>query len=173
MRVHRRAALACALVAGSLPAAGCANTGILRGGTHATASRLQGQEAVIRGWSDALRTGHVRAAAGYFRVPSEFINGPGDAYVIHSLGAAVAINAQLPCGAKLISVKQQRRFVNALFRLTTRTGRGATPGGCGSAVGQTARVDFLIRDGKIVQWVRAPDNSGGGSGAPTVPGPTV
>ena len=32
---------------------------------------------VIRAWSDALRAGHVKTAAGYFSVPSEMVNGAG------------------------------------------------------------------------------------------------
>src|ERR1019366_8619235 len=70
-----------------------------------------------------------------------------------------AANETLPCGAKLISASRLGRYVNALFRLTDRPGPGG--GGCGSGAGQTARTDFLIADGRILEWIRAPDQPGG------------
>ncbi len=127
--------------------------------------------AVIRGWSSTLRRGDVRGAARYFAVPSLLINGPGqdgEPYVtaIRSFAQAVSANASLPCGAELISVHKRGRYVNALFRLTDRPGAG---GGCGTGAGATARTNFLIKHGRIVEWIRAPsqpgDNGGPGSGS--------
>lgn len=110
----------------------------------------------------------MRGAARYFAVPSLLINGTtqgNEPYVtaIRSYSQAVAANASLPCGAELISVEQHGRYVNALFRLTDRPGAG---GGCGTGVGATARTNFLIKHGLIVEWIRAPSQPGdnGGSG---------
>jgi hypothetical protein len=126
---------------------------------------------VIRAWADALRRGDVRAAARYFALPSVMINGTdasGDALVIaiESSAEAQAANASLPCGARLISADQRGRYVNALFRLTGRPGQGGS--NCGTGAGQTARTNFVIAHGLIVEWIRAPDDPGdnGGSAAP-------
>jgi hypothetical protein len=127
---------------------------------------------VIRAWSSALRRGDVGAAAGYFALPSEFINGPDatgqvPVIAIHTRAEAEAVNATLPCGAVLISADQRGRYVNALFRLTDRPGPGA---GCGSGKGQTARTNFVIAGGRIVQWIRAPEDPGDNQGGTPPPG---
>lgn len=131
---------------------------------------------VIKAWADALRRGDVRAAASYFRLPSELINVVGvnglqQLIRIHTLTQAERANETLPCGAKFISASKRGPFVNALFRLTGRSGPGGSD--CGSGVGQTARTDFVIRDGKIVEWLRAPDEPGdnGNGGPPPSNGP--
>jgi len=127
--------------------------------------------AVIRAWSEALRRGDVRGAARYFSLPSVMINGTdasGDAVVITigTRGEAEQANALLPCGAVLLKTDQRGRYVNALFRLTGRPGLGGSD--CGSGVGQTARTNFVITDGRILEWIRAPDDPGD-NGAPAVP----
>lgn len=131
---------------------------------------------VVRAWSSALRRGDVRGAARYFALPSEFVNGSaanGEVPVItiHTRAEAAAINASLPCGAVFISADQRGRYVNALFRLTDRPGPG---GGCGSGAGQVARTNFVIAQGRIVDWIRAPADPGdnGGGNTPPVPGPS-
>ena len=78
---------------------------------------------------------------------------------IRSRTEAQVANAALPCGAELISTRRVGRFVNALFRLTNRPGRGGARG-CGSGTGETARTNFLIGNGRIVEWLRAPDQPG-------------
>jgi hypothetical protein len=113
---------------------------------------------VIEGWSSALRRGEVRTAALYFRIPSVFFNGPGSLVTIHNLAEAEAANEGLPCGARFISADQRGRYVNALFRLTGRSGPGGSA--CGSGPGETARTDFVIDDGRITEWIRAPDDPG-------------
>jgi hypothetical protein len=133
--------------------------------------------AVIRGWANALRSGDVIGAARYFALPSVMINGPdaqGNADVtrIGTLAEAEAANASLPCGAKFLSADQRGRYVNALFRLTNRLGRGGAVG-CGSGTGLTARTNFVIAGGRILEWIRAPDdpgdNPGEGGSIPSVP----
>jgi hypothetical protein len=133
--------------------------------------------AVIRAWADALRRGDVRGAARYFALPSEMINGPdaaGQAVVtpIDTLAEAEVANASLPCGARFISADQRGRYVNALFRLTNRPGTGGEVG-CGSGTGETARTNFVIRDGLIVEWIRAPDDPGDNGGEGQTPAPAI
>jgi hypothetical protein len=173
--------LATLVVAGALTVGGCGagTTRLLhpdRSSSSATAGAPATAVRIIRGWSQALRSGHVGAAAAYFRIPSVFFLGSGPPVQIRSRAQAQIVNAALPCGAELISTRRVGRFVNALFRLTNRPGRGGA-GGCGSGTGQTARTDFLIENGLIVEWLRAPDQPGdNGSpkterGQPTAPGP--
>lgn len=119
--------------------------------------------AVIRGWSDALRSGNVHAAGGYFALPSEMIPGPdsnGDAIVLtlRTRAEADAAQSALPCGARFVSADQRGRYVNALFRLTGRSGPGGSD--CGSGAGATARTNFVISHGRILEWIRAPDDPG-------------
>src|SRR5690242_6690288 len=94
-----RAALAVALPA-ALLVCGCGGAGKHNGATSSSAARRAHHPAlapgpatpalpptgnrpdpravvVIKAWSSALRRGDVRAAAAYFRLPSEFINGIG------------------------------------------------------------------------------------------------
>jgi hypothetical protein len=127
---------------------------------------------VIRAWSDALRRGDVRAAAQYFALPSVMITGTdsaGQALVITMVTSdqAEAANASLPCGARLISADQRGRYVNALFRLTGRPGLGGTD--CGGGVGTTARTNFVIAHGRIVEWLRAPSDPGDNRTPPAPP----
>ena len=124
------------------------------GGSNATSDAVK----VISAWSNALRSGDINAAAGYFALPSVFADGPGangaPAVTIRDGSDARFVNATLPCGAKLISAARSGRYVSALFRLTGRPGLGGTD--CGSGAGTNARVDFEITRGKIVAWIRAP-----------------
>jgi hypothetical protein len=114
---------------------------------------------VIKGWADALRRGDVRGAARYFHFPSFFAPAPDQEVTLHSIAEAEAVNAALPCGAKLISVvKVGGPFVQALFRLTGRPGRGGSA--CSPGAGQTARTNFEIKSGRIRAWIRAPDAPG-------------
>ncbi len=130
---------------------------------------------VIRAWSNALRHGDVRGAARYFALPSEMINGAAGGQVsvirIRSAADAVAANESLPCGARFLSADMRGRYVNALFELTGRPGPGGSS--CGSGGGVTARTNFVIAGGRIVEWIRAPDEPGdnGGQGAPPPSGP--
>ncbi|MGI8410940.1 MAG: hypothetical protein ACR2LV_00215 [Solirubrobacteraceae bacterium] len=132
---------------------------------------------VIRGWSSTLLRGDVSDAARYFALPSRMINGVGAGgevavITIRTEREAQAANETLSCGAKFISADQRGRFVNALFRLINRPGPG---GGCGPGVGLTARTNFVIAGGRIVEWIRAPDDPGDnpGSGAPGTPAPSA
>jgi hypothetical protein len=165
--------LATLFVAGALALAGCGSgpSRLLhpsRSSSSASRDTPAGAVRVIRGWSQALRSGHVAAAAAYFRIPSVFFEGSGPPVQIRSRVAAQIVNAALPCGALLISTHREGRFVNALFRLTNRPGRGGA-GGCGSGTGQTARTNFLIENRHIVEWLRAPDQPGDNGSPKTGP----
>ncbi|MGA9857619.1 MAG: hypothetical protein WBQ18_07125 [Solirubrobacteraceae bacterium] len=159
------------LTAAALAVGGCGSgTMLLHAGETQSAIKVApgvpaAAVAVIRGWSDALRAGRVVAAAHYFRVPSVFFTGNGPPIELQSGVDVLHANAALPCGARLLAVQLRGRYVNALFRLTNRPGPGGT-GGCGSGTGQTARTDFLIRRGRIVQWLRAPDQPGDNGSPP-------
>ena len=111
------------------------------------------EKAVVRGWADALRHGDVERAVSYWRVPAIASNGD-QPYKLVTRAAVRRFNDALTCGAKLESVERDQAYVLATFRLTNRRGRD---GACGQGVGNRARTLFLLRDGKIVQWIRATD----------------
>ena len=111
------------------------------------------EKAVIRGWADALRAGDVERATGYWRTPAIAANG-SQPFKLLTRRAVRQFNDGLTCGARLESVERDRTYVVATFRLTERKGG---PGSCGSGVGNRARTLFLLRGGKIVQWIRAAD----------------
>lgn len=132
-------------------------------GIQANASAVQ----VIKAWSDDLRRGNVQGAAHFFALPSVMINGGGtngtvSVIKIHTIAQAEAANATLPCGARFLSADMRGRYVNALFELTGRRGPGG--GNCGTGAGETARTNFVIARGRIVKWIRAPDDPGDNSG---------
>ena len=112
---------------------------------------------VIDGWVTALRHGDVKAAAGYFAIPSVAENGPV-LLRIRSTEEAVRFNESLPCGARLVRADSAGDFTTATFRLTERPGRGS----CGPGTGTVAKTSFVIRDGKITQWRRGGVGGGGG-----------
>ncbi len=89
-------------------------------------------------------------------------NGSASVIKIHTIAQAEAANATLPCGARFLSADMRGRYVNALFELTGRPGPGGSD--CGTGAGETARTNFVIAGGRIVQWIRAPDDPGDNSG---------
>jgi hypothetical protein len=180
----RRTAVSAVLAALAIGAAGCSSTQLLTSGRSTTSSAAAAHAAqaahagppvpaaavrVIKGWADALRRGDVAAAARYFRIPSVLVDGPGPAFAIGSLEDAEAANAALSCGATFISARRRGPYVNALFRLTGRPGPGGTS--CTPGAGETARTDFIIKDGRITVWLRAPDQPGDNGSPPTGTGP--
>lgn len=130
---------------------------------------------VIKGWSDALRRGDLRSAASYFHFPSEMVNGVSSGggltvIRIRNLKQAEFANETLPCGALFVSASRHGPFINALFKLTGRSGPGGSS--CNPGAGENARTDFRISHGQIVQWVRAPNEPGDNTGA-AASGPAV
>jgi hypothetical protein len=115
--------------------------------------------AVVRGWSDDLRRGDVKAASARFAVPSSVANNT-PVIRLETRGEVEFFNESLPCGSKLLSTERRRGLIIATFELTER------PGGiCGSGTGHTAQAAFEIRNGKIVRWLRV--NAGQTPGAPS------
>jgi hypothetical protein len=108
--------------------------------------------AVIRGWADALRHGHIDRAVRYFAVPSVVSNGTAPIQLT-SRDDVRFFNRTLPCGAKVVRVEDTGAYVVARFRLTERPG----PGRCGSGVGGEASTAFRIRHRRIVEWLRVVD----------------
>jgi hypothetical protein len=119
-------------------------------------------DAVIRGWADALRAGHVAQASLFFAIPTVVSNGTPPV-PLRSRSDVEFFNAALPCGARVTKTEDRGTFVVATFLLTERPG----PGNCGSGVGGTVQTAFEIRGGKIVQWRRVvegePDEAPGES----------
>jgi hypothetical protein len=121
-------------------------------GIGATGPVTAREKAVVKGWADALRRGDVEKAVSYWEIPALAANGEQPVRLVSP--AAVRLwNTSLPCGAKLVSVKRDARYVLATFVLTERPGEGS----CGTGVGNRARVLFLVHGHKFVQWLRAPD----------------
>jgi len=107
---------------------------------------------VIRSWSESLARSDVAAAARYFALPSTVQLAPTTPpVVLHLYREARGFNLLLPCSARFLRADRQGRYVNALFRLGNR------PGSSCDGLGGTARVAFVIADGKIAEWRRAPD----------------
>jgi hypothetical protein len=119
------------------------------------------EKAVIRGWADALRTGDVARASSYWRAPAIAANG-SQPFRLVTMRAIREFNEGLTCGARFESAERDKVYVVATFRLTNRRDR---PGACAQGVGHRARTIFLLREGKIVQWIRAADPPGEGTGS--------
>ena len=113
----------------------------------------EAEKAVIRGWADALRQGDVERASGYWRAPAIAANG-SQPFRLVTMRAIRQFNEGLTCGARFESAERDKVYVVATFRLTGRRDR---PGACAQGVGHRARTIFLLRGGKIVQWIRAAD----------------
>jgi hypothetical protein len=133
--------------------------GACGGGGHraAPAARTAGEGVpVIRAWAQALARGDIAAAAAYFATPSRVqIAVGGPLATVRSAGEARSVNRLLPCGAKLLDTRPAGGYIDALFILTRRPGAD-----CGSGVGATARVAFVIRAAKIAVWRRIADEPG-------------
>jgi hypothetical protein len=106
--------------------------------------------AVIRGWTDALRHGHVNEAAEYFALPAVVSNGTPPIRLTKRAHVRF-FNRTLPCGARFKEASDTGASVVATLVLTERPGAGK----CGkAAVGNEAYTAFMIRRHKIVQWRR-------------------
>jgi hypothetical protein len=116
--------------------------------------------AVIRGWSDELRRGHVAAASRYFSIPTVVANGTPPVS-LRGRAQVRTFNRTLPCGAKLMRWRRAaNHFVIATFMLTDRPG-----GDCGAGTGNPASVAFLIKRHHISEWLRVPDSDENDSGS--------
>jgi hypothetical protein len=136
----RRAAV---LLAGVALAAGCG------GGDDARPE--PSDEQVIRGWIRALNAGDFERAGGYFAQGA--LVQQADVFRLDTKAEAIAFNRGLPCRADVTDIEKERDTTLAAFRL--REGRG---GRC--AEGGSARVRFLIRNGRIAVWSQLPEPAG-------------
>jgi hypothetical protein len=108
---------------------------------------------VVRAWSKALREGDVAAATALWAVPSKVQNGT-PVLTLSSRRFVRLFNASLPCGSVVTSTGGAGRgFTITTFRLTQRKGAR-----CDATSGATARSAVLVRNGKIVEWYRLPDD---------------
>jgi len=108
---------------------------------------------VIRMWSDALRRSDVRRAASFWAIPSKVQNGT-PLLELTSAAEIRAFNGSLSCGSMLTSGLGARDdFTIAVFKLTRRPGAD-----CGSGAGNLARTAIRVRDGKIAEWYRLPED---------------
>ena len=114
--------------------------------------------AVIEKWSETLRGGDAEGAAELFAIPSTVDSGVG-AEQIADEQDALQFNLSLPCGAELLSTKQDGEMTIATFKLTERPG----PGSCGDGTGARAKTAFVVEDGLITVWQRVPTSGGGGA----------
>ena len=124
---------------------------------------------VLAGWAAALRSGDPDRAARYFAVPA--IVAQSMPVELQTRSQVRDFNDALPCGATLLGVRHDGRYVVGTFRLTPRAGHTCT------TAGQRARVAFVIRARHFVEWRQVPDTPGAAPGpdkpeeAPTPGGP--
>ena len=107
---------------------------------------------VLEGWAQAIREGNPERAARYFAVPA--IVAQSMTVELQTFEQVRKFNDELPCGAKLLEVQHDGRYVVGTFRLTERPGRS-----CATA-GQLVRVAFVIRQRHFTEWRQVPDQPG-------------
>jgi len=107
---------------------------------------------VVRAWSAAMRAGDIDAANALWAAPAKVQNGT-PVLTLKTRDDIGIFNGSLPCGSVVTSAGGATGgFTIATVRLTERKGAE-----CGAA-GATARTAILVRDGKIVEWYRLPDD---------------
>ena len=119
---------------------------------------------VVRAWVTAETQGRMAKAASYFALPALVAN--PQPLRLRTRAQVRGFNEALPCGAKLTDAYEARHVVVATFTLVRRPGAD-----CGAGVGGSASTAFVIRNGKIAQWLRVPDQTGGAAPSPRSNGP--
>ena len=114
-------------------------------GTHKASPKAV---AVINGWADELRAGHVRKATAYFDRPV-VVQNASPVFRLETPKDVFEFNNRLPCGAHIVRTLATTHYTVATFVLTERPGSS----GCG-ATGKLAATAFLLRHGKISEWRR-------------------
>ncbi|MEA2317764.1 MAG: hypothetical protein QOD44_1953 [Solirubrobacteraceae bacterium] len=117
--------------------------------TQRQAERLR---PVLAGWAAAVRRGDPDRAARYFTVPA--LVAQSMTVELQTREQVRRFNDELPCGAKLLEVQHDGRYVVGTFRLTQRSGHTC------AAAGQLARVAFVIRARHFTEWRQVPDRPG-------------
>jgi len=117
--------------------------------TQRQAERLR---PVLAGWAAAVRRGDPERAARYFNVPA--IVAQSMTVELQTREQVRRFNDELPCGARLLEVQHDGRYIVGTFRLTERAGRTCT------AAGELTRVAFVIRGRHFSEWRQVPDRPG-------------
>jgi len=110
-------------------------------------------EEVVSSWSRALNAGDNEAAADLFADGAVVMVGQRTTLADHE--DALAFNASLPCGGRIVEQSRRGDDVTATFTLTRR------PDHMCDDTGETSMILFRVEDGKITLWHQLP--SGGAS----------
>ena len=100
--------------------------------------------AIVRRWNAALNANDNRAAAALFARGARVLQSGVDVRLTPQL--AVAFNAGLPCGGKIVRLQRNRNRVVATFVLTERPRHRC------DAPGVLAAALFVVQKGRIVLW---------------------
>ena len=119
---------------------------------HPTKRQAERLRPVLEGWAAAVRRGDPDRAARYFAVPA--IVAQSTTVELQTRDQVRRFNDELPCGARLLEVQHDGRYVVGTFRLTERTGHTCT------AAGQLTRVAFVVRRRQFTEWRQVPDRPG-------------
>ena len=123
---------------------------------HPTQREAERLRPVLEGWAAALRRGDPDRAARYFAVPA--IVAQSMTVELQTREQVRKFNDELPCGARLLEVQHDGRYVVGTFRLTQRAGHTC------AAAGELARVAFVIRARHFTEWRQVPDTPGASPG---------
>jgi hypothetical protein len=107
--------------------------------------------AVIRAWGIDMQHGETRRASARFGLPAVVANNTPELQ-LRTRAEVEFFNGTLPCGGRLVDTELRGELIVATFELTERPG-----GACGSGTGHRAQAAFGLRDGKIVRWIRVPN----------------
>ena len=108
-----------------------------------------GPEAIVESWSHAVNAGDNEAAAALFADGAVVIQ-DGRRSTLAGADEAVAFNASLPCGGRIVEQLRAGDEVTATFTLTPR------PEQTCDGSGEPAVALFRITDGKITLWHQLP-----------------
>ena len=127
-----------------------------RGEKHPSQRDAERLRPVLEGWARAVREGNPDRAARFFAVPA--IVAQSVPMELQTREQVRKFNDELPCGARLLEVQHDGRYVVGTFRLTERPGRACT------SAGQLVRVAFVIRQRHFTEWRQVPDRRGAAPG---------
>jgi predicted small lipoprotein YifL len=122
------------------------------GERHPTQRDAERLRPVLEGWAAAVRADNPHRAARFFAIPA--IVAQSMTVELQTREQVVRFNDELPCGARLLEVQHEGRYVVGTFRLTERAGRPC------AAAGQLVRVAFVIRSRHFTEWRQVPDRPG-------------
>ena len=105
---------------------------------------------VVRAWSKALNANDNEAAANLFAHDARIVEGSVSVPLVsHEL--AVEFNNSLPCAGKVVALDVAKNgSVTATFVL------GHRPKHTCDGPGEKAAALFVVKNGKIVRWMRVP-----------------